>query len=29
VLNGSQTFPSQSPFGMNGRALYAKLGWTF
>jgi iron complex outermembrane receptor protein len=28
-FNGIQTFPSQSPFGMNGRALYARLGWTF
>ncbi|MGE5245762.1 MAG: TonB-dependent receptor plug domain-containing protein [Betaproteobacteria bacterium] len=26
---GIQTFPSQSPFGMNGRSLYARLGWTF
>jgi hypothetical protein len=22
-------FPSTSPFGMNGRSLYARLGWTF
>ena len=28
-FNGIQTFPSQSPFGFNGRALYARLGWTF
>ena len=28
-FNGIQTFPSQSPFGMNGRALYARLAWTF
>jgi iron complex outermembrane receptor protein len=28
-FNGIQTFPSQSPFGMNGRALYARLGLTF
>ena len=28
-FNGIQTFPSQSPFGMNGRSLYARLGWTF
>jgi iron complex outermembrane receptor protein len=27
-FNGIQTFPSQSPFGMNGRGLYARLGWT-
>ena len=25
-FNGIQTFPSQSPFGMNGRALYARIG---
>jgi iron complex outermembrane receptor protein len=24
-FNGIQTFPSQSPFGMNGRALYARI----
>nr|MDQ3347877.1 TonB-dependent receptor [Acidobacteriota bacterium] len=24
-FNGIQTFPSQSPFGMNGRSLYARL----
>jgi iron complex outermembrane receptor protein len=28
-FNGIQTFPSQSPFGMNGRTLYARVGWTF
>ena len=28
-FNGIQTFPSQSPFEMNGRALYARLAWTF
>ena len=28
-FNGIQTFPSQSPFGFNGRALYARLAWTF
>ena len=28
-FNGIQTFPSHSPFGMNGRALYARLAWTF
>jgi iron complex outermembrane recepter protein len=28
-FNGIQTFPSQSPFGMNGRALYARLAWKF
>ena len=28
-FNGIQTFPSQSPFGMNGRALYARIGRTF
>jgi iron complex outermembrane receptor protein len=28
-FNGIQTFPSQSPFGMNGRTLYARLAWTF
>ena len=28
-FNGIQTFPSHSPFGMNGRALYARIGWTF
>ena len=27
-FNGIQTFPRQSPFGMNGRALYARIGWT-
>ena len=28
-FNGIQTFPSQSPFGMNGRAIYARIGRTF
>jgi iron complex outermembrane receptor protein len=28
-FNGIQTFPSHSPFGMNGRALYARIGGTF
>jgi iron complex outermembrane receptor protein len=28
-FNGIQTFPSHSPFGMNGRAIYARLGFTF
>jgi iron complex outermembrane receptor protein len=28
-FNGIQTFPSHSPFGMNGRTLYARLGWSF
>jgi iron complex outermembrane receptor protein len=28
-FSGIQTFPSQSPFGMNGRTLYARVGWTF
>ena len=28
-FNGIQTFPSHSPFGMNGRALYARIGATF
>lgn len=28
-INGIQTFPSQSPFGFNGRALYAGFAWTF
>jgi iron complex outermembrane recepter protein len=28
-FNGIETFPSQSPFGMNGRALYARIGRTF
>jgi iron complex outermembrane recepter protein len=28
-FNGIQTFPSQSPFGMNGRALYVRIGRTF
>jgi iron complex outermembrane receptor protein len=28
-FNGIQTFPSQSPFGMNGRAIYARIGRSF
>lgn len=28
-FNGIQTFPSYSPFGMNGRAVYARVGATF
>ena len=28
-FNGIQTYPSQSPFGFNGRALYARLAWKF
>jgi iron complex outermembrane recepter protein len=28
-FNGIQTFPSQSPFGFNGRAIYARLAWKF
>jgi iron complex outermembrane receptor protein len=28
-FNGIQTFPSQSPFGMNGRTIYARIGRTF
>jgi outer membrane receptor protein involved in Fe transport len=28
-FNGIETFPSHSPFGMNGRTLYARFGWTF
>jgi iron complex outermembrane receptor protein len=28
-FNGIQTFPSQSPFGMNGRTFYARIGWAF
>jgi iron complex outermembrane receptor protein len=28
-FNGIQTFPSHSPFGMNGRVLYVRLGRTF
>jgi hypothetical protein len=28
-FNGIQTFPSQSPFGMNGRALVLRVGRTF
>lgn len=26
-FNGIQTFPSQSPFGMNGRTLYGRVAW--
>ena len=28
-FNGIQTFPSHSPFGMNGRTIYGRVGWTF
>ena len=28
-FNGIQTFPSHSPFGMNGRTFYARLARTF
>ena len=28
-FNGIQTFPRQSPFGMNGRTLYVRVGWRF
>ena len=28
-FNGIQTFPSHSPFGMNGRGLYARIGRKF
>jgi len=28
-FNGIQTYPSQSPFGMNGRSLYARIARTF
>ena len=28
-FNGIQTFPSHSPFGMNGRTVYARIGVTF
>jgi iron complex outermembrane receptor protein len=28
-FNGIQTFPSQSPFGMNGRTFYARIGRKF
>jgi iron complex outermembrane recepter protein len=28
-FNGIQTFPSQSPFGMNGRTIYARINRTF
>jgi hypothetical protein len=27
--NGIQTFPSHSPFGMNGRTLYARVSRVF
>jgi iron complex outermembrane receptor protein len=26
-FSGIQTFPSQSPFGMNGRTLYGRISW--
>ena len=26
-FNGIQTFPSQSPFGMNGRTVYGRISW--
>jgi iron complex outermembrane recepter protein len=29
LFNGIQTFPSQSPFGMNGRTIYARIGQRF
>ena len=28
-FNGIETFPRHSPFGMNGRSLYARIGLTF
>jgi iron complex outermembrane receptor protein len=28
-FNGIQTFPRQSPFGMNGRTIYARIGRKF
>ena len=28
-FNGIQTFPSHSPFGMNGRSIYTRIGVTF
>jgi iron complex outermembrane receptor protein len=28
-LNGILTYPRQSPFGMNGRTLYVRVGWMF
>jgi iron complex outermembrane receptor protein len=28
-FNGIETFPRHSPFGMNGRSLYARIGWKF
>ena len=26
-FNGIQTFPSTSPFGMNGRTIYGRVAW--
>ena len=26
-FNGIQTFPSISPFGMNGRTIYGRIAW--
>jgi hypothetical protein len=26
-FSGIQTFPRQSPFGMNGRTVYGRIGW--
>jgi hypothetical protein len=26
---GIQTYPSHSPFGMNGRFFFARIGYTF
>jgi hypothetical protein len=28
-FSGIQTFPSQSPFGMNGRFLYGRITYRF
>jgi iron complex outermembrane receptor protein len=28
-FNGIQTFPSHSPFGMNGRTVYGRISWMF
>ena len=28
-FNGIETFPRHSPFGMNGRAVYARIGYAF
>ena len=28
-FNGIQTFPSHSPFGMNGRTLYGRIAYSF